>query len=302
MFEVLSAIVSVFIVIGVGWLARHLRVVGAGDYGKFNSFIYYVTLPALMFISLVEAGSTSFADLPLILSNACAIIAMMALVVVASVLLRLPRKLASVLLITAFFGNVVYMGYPVVELALGREAVPVVVIVSTIYTIIIFSLGIAMLEYSSMRMKLSEILRRLLFNPLLISVLAGLGFLYLSLQLPVVLSTSLSLIGHVTAPLALLSLGIFMHGRNPLANIRLNLSVAALKMAVFPLLYIAFARLFGLRGLGFEVSLIEAAMPIAVTNFVLADQYKLDAELVSSAIVLTTLLSPIALLLFNAFN
>ena len=41
-------------------------------------------------------------------------------------------------------------------------------------------------------------------------------------------------------------------------------------------------------------------MPLAVTNFVLADQYKLDAELVSSAIVLTTLISPITLQLLTS--
>ena len=225
---------------------------------------------------------------------------MMALVLLASFALRLPRQLTAVFLITAFFGNIVYMGYPLVELAYGKEAVPVVVAVATIYNIIIFSLGIALLEYLSNRMKLSEVSQRLLYNPLLLSVLAGLAWLYFSLPLPGVLSTSLSLVGHVTAPLALLSLGVFMYGRNPFSQLKLNLAISALKMIAFPLLFIALARAFGLVGIGYQVSLIEAAMPLAVTNFVLADQYKLDAELVSSAIVLTTLISPITLQLLTS--
>ena len=67
MSELFSAIASIFIIVAIGLSARHFRVVEGGDYKKLNSFIYYVTLPALMFISLVQAGSTSFANSALIL-------------------------------------------------------------------------------------------------------------------------------------------------------------------------------------------------------------------------------------------
>ena len=297
----LDALLTIFIIIGVGLLARHLGAVRSPDYQRFNSFIYHVTLPALIFISLYDAGYGAFGDAALLLSNAAVILLMMALMLLAYLALRIPRKLMGVLFITAFYGNIVYMGYPVVELTFGQQGIPIVVAIATVYNLIIFSLGIALLQYCSDSTNLGEIPRHLARNPLLVSSVIGIAYLYLSLPiLPGALETSVRLLGQLTAPLALFSLGVFMHGRNPLVNLKLNLAIAALKMAFFPALFIAVAGLLGLKGLGFQVSLVESAMPLAVTNFILADQYKLDAALVSSAIVLTTLLSPLSLLAVGA--
>lgn len=298
----LEVLATIFFIIAVGLLARHFKIAGESEYKVLNGIIYHITLPALIFMSLVEAGSMAFRDFPLLAANALAVLAMMAIVLIISFALRLPRKLIALLLLASFYGNIVYMGYPVVELAFGTAGIPVVVVVATIYNLIIFSIGIALLQYLSHDngVKLSTIPGHLARNPLLISTFAGLLFLASDLALPGILSTSLNLLGHITAPLALFSLGVFMYGRNPLANLQLNLSIAVLKMAVLPALFIFASGIFGLSGLGYSVSLVEAAMPLAVTNFILATQYKLDANLVASAIVLTTLLSPISLLFFGS--
>jgi len=298
----LGTLATIFIIIAIGLLARHFRIAGEKEYNLLNNIIYNCTLPALIFMSLIAAGSQAFRDFPLIASNALAILIMMALILLACFALRLPRKLIALLLLASFYGNIVYMGYPVVELAFGQPGIPIVVVAATIYNIIIFSLGLALLQYLSLdheKIRLDHITNHLIKNPLLLSTAAGLLFLASNLTLPVYLATALDSFGHITAPLALFSLGIFMYGRNPLANIKLNLAIAALKMAVFPLLFIFIAKSLGLSGLGYSVSLVEAAMPLAVTNFILATQYKLDANLVSSAIVLTTLLSPLSLYFFG---
>jgi hypothetical protein len=247
----------------------------------------------------VGIGHDPFSSVPLILANFIAIAAMMALVLLASFLLKLPKAFTAMLLITSFYGNIIYMGYPVVQLAFGNEAVPIVVVVATVYNLIIFSAGLALLQYFTTGLKVSEIPKHLLMNPLLVSSAAGLAFGYFGIAIPTFLGDSLSLLGHVTAPLALFSMGIFLYGRNPLAGLRTNLAIAALKLVAFPFILIASAGMVGLVNIGLKVSLVEAAMPLAVTNFILATQYKLDSETVANAIVLTTILSPLALAFFG---
>jgi len=292
----LEALATIFIIMGIGVLARSIGTVREADYKTLNSVIYYITLPALIFISLYDAGAAVFSDMNLIGANASALIAMMFLVLGASRLLRIPNKLMGILFLTSFFGNIVYMGYPLVELNFGPEGVPIVVVIATVYNLIVFSIGLAVLQYCSNNINLSEIPSHLIRNPLLLSSAAGLLYIYFSLPLPSVFDQSLRLLAHVTAPLALFSLGVFMYGRNPLANLKLNALIAFLKMAFFPALFMLIAGHFDLTGLAYEVSLLEAAMPLAVTNFILADKYQLDPGIVSSAIVLTTLISPFTLL------
>jgi hypothetical protein len=297
----LETLATIFIIIAIGLLARHFKIAGEAEYKLLNNVIYNVTLPILLFMSLVGAGSMAFRDFPLIAANALGILLMLALIILLCTILRLSRKLTALLLLAAF-GNIVYMGYPVVELAFGNAAIPVLVVVVTVSNILLYSLGLALLQYFSVdgKINMRHISDHLLKNPLLIGTFAGLLFLATNLSLPGYLASALDSVGHITAPLALFSLGIFMYGRNPLANLKLNLAIAGLKMAAFPLLFILIAKSLGLSGLDYSVSLVETAMPLAVVNFILATQYKLDADIVSSAIVLTTLLSPIALYFFGS--
>jgi hypothetical protein len=56
-----------------------------------------------------------------------------------------------------------------------------------------------------------------------------------------------------------------------------------------------FATLLGLQGVTRQVAIVEAAMPTAVMASVLATEFDGDAELVSSVVLISTLLSLITL-------
>ncbi|MDO8339960.1 MAG: AEC family transporter [Candidatus Burarchaeum sp.] len=291
-----GAILTIFIIMAFGFITRHAKILKDGDYKVMNNFIYYAALPALIFISLYDNGTSAFSDWTLITANAAAILVMIALVLLVSALIKLPRKLIAVFLLAAFYGNILYMGYQVNVLEFGEVSAPIVVMVVTVYNLIIFSLGLALLQAYSDGLNTPDIVKRISTNPLLLSSAIGLIYIYAGLPaLPASLAEAIRLVGHVTSPVAIFAMGVFMYGRNPFAQLKLNLAISATKMFFFPLLFVAIARAFSLTGLGYEVSLFEAAMPLAVSNFVLADHYKLDTELVSSAIVLTTLLSLISL-------
>jgi predicted permease len=83
--------------------------------------------------------------------------------------------------------------------------------------------------------------------------------------------------------------------------------ISTLKLILAPFLIILFNILFNLQNFGldyleYDVSLAQSAMPMAVTNFVISKQYKIEEEFVANSVVVTTLISiltiPIVLTLF----
>jgi len=67
------------------------------------------------------------------------------------------------------------------------------------------------------------------------------------------------------------------------------------RLLVGPLIGIFFAALFGLNGSARKDGILEAGMPSAVMTTVLANEYKMDASLVTAIVFVGTVLSPLTL-------
>jgi predicted permease len=68
-----------------------------------------------------------------------------------------------------------------------------------------------------------------------------------------------------------------------------------LRLLAGPLVGFLLALPFGLQGAARQGCLVETATPAAVTNIVLATEYKLDSSLVTAIVFIGTLLSPLTL-------
>ena len=71
--------------------------------------------------------------------------------------------------------------------------------------------------------------------------------------------------------------------------------LCALNLIILPTITYIIGRAYGLEGIPFKVTTLQAAMPLAATTFVLAQKYKIAEEIVSSAIVVSTIVSIITL-------
>ncbi|MDD3679516.1 MAG: AEC family transporter [Candidatus Shapirobacteria bacterium] len=141
--------------------------------------------------------------------------------------------------------------------------------------------------------------------PLFWAIVLGLAFSLLKLSLSSFLLSGLSMVGVTASPVALFSLGIFLCLCLLKRRLFPSFILAGLKLIGLPLFM---ALIFAILGLDFRqplvaVSLLQAAMPLAVTTFVLAQKYQLDQDLVANTIFISTLLSviqvPIMISLLN---
>lgn len=290
----ISQIVPVFLLIAFGYLLTLLKIADQSWVRILNKYGLYVGFPFLIFGSLIvvdrevlrQQVPTFFTSIALI----CLFISLIYLIVRK---LKVSKELSVSFLIGGFNGNTGYLGFPLI-IALYPEAGATIGLVISTYTLSLFTLGLLLLESLSGEKKdLREITHSIVTNPLLIAAVAGLAVVLFDITLPGMFLQTVDMLKASASPVVLIGLGIFMHHKINYRGIAKPLALLLfVKMILFPLVYILAGRL-GSLDQTFDIAILEASMPMAITNFALSDRYPVDKELMVSAIIISTLITPV---------
>jgi predicted permease len=195
---------------------------------------------------------------------------------------------------------VAYLGIPILTRVSGEAVLPAASLIVAVYLFWIFTLGIGVLEFTAAgehRGALRRTAAGLGRNPLLLSVAVGLLLAATGLPLPAVIASALDMVAAAVTPVVLILIGLFL-GRARAGKPAEWLPVLAFSLATLMALPAGFfgaLMLFGFEPAGFSISIIQAAMPLAITPFALARRYDLDQEFIARAIVMSTVLSAVSL-------
>ncbi len=252
-----------------------------------NSFAYYIALPSLLLTSLWKMDFAQVSP-NFFLLNYFAIF--LGIASAFSLFKILRFKYPSILSFSAIFGNVAYLGIPLTILLFGKEYVGVAAIASFIYTSF---LPLYIFAFEG-KIKIESIR-----NPILLSVICGLVLNLLKIPKVAFLFNAIKILGDSAPGVALFALGLWIGVR----GIKIKRNVIALclyKLIVLPTIFLLlyFSGTFTINETIFKIALLEATMPLAITNFVFAKKYGKLAEEISSAIVLTTFASLLTATIF----
>lgn len=268
---ILNIVFPVFAVIGAGAAWGRLR---RPDLGLVNRLNMEVFVPALVFAVMAGKDFQIAAYQQLALGAAA--------VVLGSGLLSWPlARLLGVQTRTfvppMMFNNTGNMGIPLLVLAFGQEALPAAVMVFVVEMLLHFTLGLYILDH---RTHPSVLLKM----PIVQATFAGLAFSLFGWTLPQALAVPLEMLGQISIPLMLFALGVRLLDVD-FRDLRLGLIGAA----VCPIVGVAVALLLrpwlALPGEQWGVLLVFAALPPAVLNFMLAEQYSQEPQRVASIVL-----------------
>lgn len=312
----MSAIISIFLLMFAGFIARRVGVLKASDANVVRSIVVNLTGPALIFSSIYGAKITR----EMVIAPAVHIAALMitlGLAYLLSRLLRLDRPTTGGVMLAAAFGNTAFLGYPVIYAAFpGSEtARAAVVMVDQLgETISMYSIGIAIAvafgtRHSEVGIKPNPLgfTKTPLFIAMMLALAFRLPFLN-QIHIPdfIVIPGAttdkgvLNYLGDATIPLAMISLGLTIT-RVPIRSFLWPFVVACtLKFAVMPLLNYVGLVATGVGGVVGEVAMLEAAMPTAIMASVIAGRYGLNTTFVTGAVFLMTLMSAVVIPIVRA--
>lgn len=301
MLEVMQGFATIGLVVGVGWLLGHWRVLGEGAEVTLSRLAFYVASPALLLTVMQRTPLTRILAANLL--TALLSFAVVALTYLAYLRWREPApSLGSALvgILSAGYVNAANLGIPIALYVLGDVAwvAPTLLVQVLVITPVFLTLLDRAVDDRSIAWWRS--LRRSLGNPITLGVLAGLLLAAFHLDLPAVVRTPVEMVGSMAVPATLIAFGISLRrGPRPAAaGSGGHLAVAvALKTVVMPAMALGVGQALGLRGPALFAAVVTAALPTAQNIFVYAVRYRQEVPLARDAIFVSSLVSlPVILL------
>lgn len=300
--ENIVVMVTLFAIVIVGFVAGKLGYMG-GDFDKrLSSLVVDITCPALI-LSSTMSGQLPDREmiLPLLL------ISLLTYILLTGVALLVPRWLTKrrddegVVGFALMFGNVGFIGYPVVASIFGHEAVFYAAVLNVVNTFAVFTIGVMLIMGGrgayTFRMKVLWSTPMLAAYMAILIVALGIG------DVPRIISQPLTLIGQITVPAALLIIGSSMShlsARTMLGNSTVY-TTTVFRLALLPLaLFFLFSAL-GFRQLVVNINTVVIAMPVATYGTILCLKHGRDTTLITEVTFITTLLSVITIPLVAMF-
>ena len=214
-------------------------------------------------------------------------------------LIKLPKTKQYLTVFMLLFGNTGFIGIPVIKALYGTDAVFYAAIVELINDILIFTVGILLIQLSAgANLKVGF---KQFINPGLIGVIIGLVLFLLNIQLPNLIGGSIEMIGNATTPLTMFCIG-FQIGGLKFKEIAGDFQVYAIcfvKLLIVPVLTLLVVKLWaGDFSMLEKVLIIGFAMPVGAVASIFSQQYKGEAAFATKSVLLSTVLSLITIPIF----
>lgn len=202
----------------------------------------------------------------------------------------IERPAIGVMVLAAGFGNVTYLGLPMITGLLGADLGYVAILYDLLaVTPILLTLGafVAARYGSGKSVSVGASLVRVLRLPPLWGAVAGGLAQWLAIPVPQVVLEAATVMGRAVVPVMTFTVGLALEFRD-LRRLPVAVPALALKLALAPLLAWWIATKTGLGPDQVRAVTIEGAMPVMVLTLVVADEFGLDVPLMATCIAVST--------------
>ncbi|WP_458404945.1 AEC family transporter [Methanobrevibacter sp.] len=292
--EIEVTILSIILMIGLGYFLKRIDFLSEKDIDPFNKIVMYILLPCMIFHALYTADLSYIAKLGILPFIILA--SSMATGIVSYFILR-QLKLDDItlwsVLVTVMIANTAFMGYPVTLGIFGEDGFLRAIFcdIATLCIFLILSFVLILKFGGTVR----TAVRKITFFPPLWAVILGLCFNILNIPIGPVIDNTVNYLGQGAIPLIMIALGLSIDFSAIQRSKNMIAFTSVMKLMFFPLIAFILATQLGLVDLQYKISIVEAAMPSGMMSLLLAITYKLDYELTSDCILINTVISLITL-------
>lgn len=292
MLKIIEIVLPVFIVLGVGYGIRRIRLIDDGFIATANRLIFNLCLPVLLYYKISKADlGAAFS-----LSHVAVMYASVFFIFTLSFAMGRPMRLGratGTFAVNSFRANYAYMGLPVSAYAFGDPGLVTASVLMAFVVPLANLLSVVSLAISSSKEhSLRPIIKNSLFNPLAIACVLGLFTSWAGIRFPEFFDRSLDIISGVTLPLALFAVGGSMTAEKLKGDIFKASVSTVLKLVLMPLSAYLIFRITGTEiGIAEKTVIIMTSAPAATVNYVLAAGMDGDPDLAGSCIVMSTMFS-----------
>ena len=291
-----SDLLPVFAIAGIGFvLARHAGV----RVQPVSRLTFHALAPALVYNILATStvGGAQAGRMALFYVLVALSAATMARIV--AIPLRLDRRALSAFLLVVVCSNSGNYGLPVTLLAFGREALSFASIYFVSSSIFTYTGGV--LLAASGKRSLRDALIGVSRIPAVYGAAAAALTLMVGAELPAAVMAPVRLLSEAAVPMMILVLGMQLERASWPERPNVVAAAVAVSLVLTPLVALGIAQIVGLEGAALKAGVLQTSMPTAVITTILAVEFDVVPEFVTSVVFVSTLLSPLTVTLMIAY-
>lgn len=295
---ILDIVASVFIIIGLGYVAATRNFIDEAGFRGLTGFIFNLAIPALLFVGGTSGQGGGGPAAIAYFSAALALFGASLWLGIRRI--GMPMGEAGLFALNCTYGNAVMMGIPLVAATYGQDGLPILIAIIALHSMILLTLATVVAEiglhrHAPWRRILSATVAGVVRNPIVATVFVALAWRLIGLPVPGVARRTMEMLGAATPAVALFCLG------GSLAGFRVGRAwgevawATVLKLAVLPLLVWGACLLLGLSRIETGVAVMAAALPTGANAFMLARRYAVGTDGSGATVLVSTMLSVITL-------
>lgn len=308
---IIDILLPVFGVVGLGWISARMGWFSTAAEQGVATFVFSFAVPLFLFRTLATTDLPDDPPWDLFATYYIPAFAVYGLGFLASRYIFKRDPLAAVLNgMGCAFSNTVLLALPLVLLVYGeKQALPFFLIFS-VHGLIFFT-GTTILaeiakgaEQASGRAVASQVVKGLVYNPILLGLVAGLAINLTGVGLATPIDRIAGTMQGAVLPCALFILGASLRRYGFAGRLSQSIVQVSAKILIFPaLVYVLGAYVFDLDPLWVQVAVVTAAQPSGVMTFVFAEKYGTTQALATTSIFLGTVMSvPVLWAIFFLFQ
>lgn len=292
--EIINSLCMIFIMIIPGIIFRKKGLIDTNQSKGISTVVVNLTWPCLV----IDAMQVKFSQEIFKRSQYIFVVVLLVFAIAFIVgfllvkMLKIKREQGGIFAFMLVFANTGFMGIPVINALYGKEAVFYASIIEMVNDIMLFTVGIMLIQLSAgIKTKISF---KEFLTPGMIGVIIGYVMFLCNFQLPGFLGHSVNVIGAATTPLTMFVIGIQI-GELKFKELLGNGAIYVLsfvKLLIIPIIALLVMRfIFNDTSLLAKVLIISFAMPVAACTTIFSQQYNADVGFATKGVLLSTVVS-----------
>ena len=298
----LNATIPIFLLMVFGYILQQIHFLDASFVKTLNSFNFKVTLPFLLFRDIASSDFSEVWDTRYVLFCFFATLFCIAVTWIITAFLSDRKDLVGEFVQSSYRSSAAVLGIAFIQNIYGDAKMAPLMIIGTVplynvAAVIILSLtaeGNGGLSPAALKKSLKGILT----NPIILGIAAGIIFSLLPISMPVIAEKTVNNIAVLATPLALIGLGAGFEGKKALAEIKPTLICSAMKLLLWPIIFLPIAAYMGFTSEKLVGILVMLGSPTTVSCYIMSKNMRHEGVLTSSVVVTTTFFSSVTLTLF----
>ena len=297
MTAVFDIVLPIFALVALGWVLAATGILQPSVGDGLASFAATVGIPALLFEALVRADLESASPWQVWgCYYPAAALAWILGQTVGRYVFRLPPGTAVIAGMGATFANIGFVGLPLSQRAFGDHGVLVATMVISIHlpiwmttaTILLLRAEARATGGAPMTEAVGRVAVAVLRNPIILGLLAGIVAHFVGFRPSGIAERTIHTLGAVAGPIALVSLGMSMHGQSLRGEVAPALTMSAIKLVALPAFVLAACRIGGADPDIVGPLVMIGSVPTGINVYLVASQFAVGRSLASNIVSVTT--------------